>query len=161
MSLSSLKNYYGQVIVKPFQLASPDFGTGAIDKDGLLVVDWNGCRTEYADENGFDKRNIEKNGQYTIRYIIPKNTIIVRYGSERGRYTAPDNTLFEEVALPYTIESVEYHRYRVIANGLLVRCIVTKGRVAPMFNQPGGGVQYYHDKSILELLRNNKLERII
>ena len=155
----SPRNYYGQIISKPFQLASPDFGTGMVT-NGIPVVDWSGHRTTYADEHGFDKPNIEKNGQYTIQYTLPKGTKIVRYGAERGHYSAPENTRFEEVALPYTIESVEYHEYRVIAKGLRVRCIVEKGKVAPMFNQPGGGVQYLHNTSILELIRENKLERI-
>lgn len=160
MVIPTAENYYGREILAYNQLASPDFGTGEIDENGIPEVDWKGCRTKFADENGFDTRNVEENGLYKISYILPKGTIIIRFGSERGKYTAPQDTRFEEVALPYKIESVEYHEYRVIADGLPVHCIVEKGRVAPMFNQPGGGVQYLHSKSIHSLVWDNQLERI-
>lgn len=160
MHLEAPTNFYGHVITKPFQLASPSFGTGKTNQYGIPIVDWEGCRTEFADENGFDIRNVEENGQYTIPYILPRNTVIVRFGSEWGKYTAPQNTAFEEVALPYTMESVEYHEYRVIADGMPVKCVVQKGMVAPMFHQPGGGVQYLHQHSIRALIRDAQLERI-
>ena len=160
MRLAHPTNFYGQIIIEPYQLASPDFGTGKIDRYGMPEVDWIGCRTEFADDYGFDKRNVEANGRYVISYTLPKDTIIIRYGSERGQYTAPRNTRFEEVSLPYTVESVEYHEYRVVADGLRVECIVDKGKVAPMFCQPGGGVQYRHQQSIRSLIRDAQLERI-
>lgn len=160
MRLGPPINYYGQVITNPYQLASPDFGTGELDKYGFPEIDFPRCTTEYADRYGFDKRNIEANGHYTISYVLPKDTVIIRFGSEHGQYTAPQNTSFEEVSLPYTIESLEYHEYRVIADGLRVECIVEKGKVAPMFRQPGGGVQYRHPHSIRSLIRDAQLERI-
>ena len=160
MSLPPPTNYFGQEILNPFQLASPDFGTGGTDKYGNPIIDWEGHRTDYADEYGFDKRNIEENGQYIITYILPKDAVLVRFGTEWGQYTAPQNTAYKELALPYTIESVEYHEYRVIADGLTVQCVVNKGRVAPMFLQPGGGVQYRHKKAIRFLIKAKQLERI-
>lgn len=160
MRMAIPTNYYGQVIVTPYQLASPDFGTGDMDKYGIPIIDWPRFTAEHADNCGFDKRNIEANGQYTISYVLPKDTVIIRFGSEHGQYTAPQNTRFEEVSLPYTIESVEYHEYRVIADGLHVQCIVDKGKAAPMFHQPGGGVQYRHQHSIRSLIRDAQLERI-
>lgn len=153
-------NYYGQRITEYNKLASPKFGTGRLTKNGFPEVNWLGCKTEFSDDDGFDIRNIEENGTYKISYILPRGTVIVRFGSEFGKFTAPQFTKFEEVALPYTIESVEYHEYRVVADGLLVQCIVEKGRVAPMFDQPGGGVQYVHSKSINSLIKDNQLERI-
>lgn len=154
------KNYYGQEIVSPFQLASAAFGTGKTDEYGFPEVDWKGCSSQFADEHGFDTRNVESNGKYIIRYILPKDSIIIRFGSEIGRYTAPAKTQFSEIALPYTIESLEYHEYRVIADKLPVQCIVQKGKVAPMFNQPGGGIQYRHERTIRTLVRDSVLERI-
>lgn len=59
MSLSVPTNYFGQKILKPYQLSSPNFGTGII-KNGIPEVDWKGCRTSCADEHGFDIRNVEK-----------------------------------------------------------------------------------------------------
>lgn len=160
MQMAPPINYYGKVIVSPYQLASPDFGTGEFDEYGKPKIDWPRYTTEYADKYGFDKRNIEANGKYTIPYVLPKGTVIIRFGSEFGQYTAPQNTRFEEVSLPYTIESIEYHEYRVIADGLRVECIVDKGKVAPMFHQPGGGVQYRHPHAIRALIRSAQLERI-
>lgn len=153
-------NIYGKEITVPYQLSSAAFGTGRVDRFGIPEVDWVKCRTEYADVNGFDTRNEECNGKYIINYTIPKNTIIIRFGSEYGRFTAPQNTRFEEVSLPYTVESLAYHEYRVIADSLTVKCIVDKGRVAPMFNQIGGGIQYLHNRTIHSLLRSSVLERI-
>lgn len=154
-------NYFGQTISEYYILASGEFGTGRILNNGVEEVDWVGCRTEYADKNGFDTRNAESNGTYKISLILPKDTVIIRFGSENGKFTAPKNTRYEEVALPYTIDSVEYHEYRVAADGLYVQCIVEKGRVAPMFKQPGGGIQYLHDKSIHSLVFEGQLERIM
>ncbi len=160
MDICTARNYYGQEIVSPYQLASVEFGTGKLDKYGSPEVDWEGCSSKFADKHGFDTRNVESNGKYIIQYILPKDSIIIRFGSEMGRYTAPAKTQFSEVALPYTIESLEYHEYRVIADILPVQCVVQKGKVAPMFNQPGGGIQYLHGQSIRALVRDSLLERI-
>lgn len=153
-------NYFGRAISRPYQLASSDFGTGKLNKYGTPEINWKGCKTEYADDYGFDRRNIEPNGKHTIAYILPKDSIIIRFGNEWGQYTAPQHTRYEEVSLPYALESIEYHEYRVIADGLPVQCIVEKGRVAPMFNQPGGGIQYRHEETIRLLIQNEQLERI-
>lgn len=153
-------NIYGKKVISSYQLASPDFGTGQINHYGIPEVNWNGLRTEYADENGFDVRHKECNGKHIVSYMIPKNTILIRFGSEYGKFTSPHGTHFEQVSLPYTIESLAYHEYRVISDSLTVRCIVDKGKVAPMFNQPGGGTQYLHSHTIHVLLRKSILKRI-
>lgn len=160
MALSAPTNVFGDTISTLYQLASPDFGTGEMGAFGIPVVAWEQWRPDIADEHGFDTHNIEENGAHTITCTLPKGTVIIRFGSELGRYTAPQGTHYEEVSLPYTIESMEYHEYRVVADGLEVRCVVQKGRVAPMFRQPGGGVQYLHEHSIRSLVRGQQVERI-
>ncbi len=160
MRKSQPYNCFGEAIPVPFQFASPDFDSGTLDRFGNPVADYSRCKTEFSDDNGFDIRNVEENGHYKVRYILPKGSVIIRYGHEYGRYTAPEHTPFEELSLPYTIESLEYHEYKVLSEGLPVQCIVEKGRVAPMFHQPGGGVQYLHSNSIHSLVWNEQLERI-
>jgi len=153
------KNCYGQLISGVKKLKSPEYGTGEIDMYGQPVVDWSKL-SEYADKNGFDKRNIEKNGKYIIEMRLPRGTEIIRYGSEMGHFTAPVGTSYEQLALPYEKETVEYHKYRITARFLLVTCIVEKGIVAPGFGSPGGGVQFLHPITIRESIKKHYLKRV-
>ncbi|MGE0349253.1 hemagglutinin repeat-containing protein [Hydrogenophaga sp.] len=59
-----------------------------------------------------------------------------RYGSRRGEYLSPINTPFEQRALPPGKQADPYEQYPV-----LKPFTVVEEKVAPAFNQPGGGVQ--------------------
>lgn len=93
---------------------------------------------------------------------LPTGTELLRYGSPGGSFTAPKGTAYEALSLPYEKDSMEYNEYRVIADGVYVEiCRAERGRAAPLFDQCGGGVQYFHgEKSVQNLLDEKKLERI-
>lgn len=60
--------------------------------------------------------------------------------------------MYEQLALPWDIRSVQYHEYEVVADGLNVALVVTKGIVGPQpgFGSDGGAIQFLHRCSILE-----------
>lgn len=144
-------------------LRKPSYGTGKTDKSGRPEVNWKLLID--ADEQGFDIKYKEENGKHRMTIVLPKHTKLIRYGSEAGLYTAPKGTRYEEVSLPYTKESVFYHEYEVIAEsitvtGIMKGCIVERGRVAPGFDYPGGGIQYLHPYNMIRSI-NLKLIREI
>lgn len=148
-------NYLGEELTKNI----PDVADESYYVKGTTHINW---KSEFGDENGFDTRNLEKNGQYFIEINLPQNTIIIRYGSESGRFTAPEGSEYEKLGLPYVKESIQFHKYRVRADSITVFCKVEKGKVAPIFNSPGGAIQYFHrDRSIGDLVKDKILERII
>ena len=151
-----LKNYKGDIITGKPQLAKPEYGMiGNPD-----IPDYKTHKLYYADDDGFDMTKIISGDNYKIKVTLPKDTIILRYGTEFGHYTAPDNTPYEQLALPYKKNSIEFHKYRVIADNIKVECIVEKGYIAPCFGQPGGGIQYLHEKTIRKLLFDQVIERL-
>lgn len=132
------------------ELKSPEYGTGKYN--GVFPdVRWNDYRKDCADEDGFDIRHVEENGTYCMEVELPRGTQLIRYGSSRGRFTAPKGTPFETLGLPYVRETVEFHEYKVEADSINVICVVKRGVVAPMFDSKGGGVQYLHPSSMQEL----------
>lgn len=147
------KNYAGELLGdSPIRLKHPDYGTEGW-KGIVPKVNWEAYRQECADDDGFDTRHIEENGEYLMEVVLPKDTLLIRYGSEMGRFTAPKGTAYESLALPYVKETVEFHEYRVIADSITVFCRVKRGRVAPMFDSEGGGIQYLHESKIRDLTR--------
>lgn len=154
-----IKNDRGQKINGKKKLLKPEFGTGDLSSNGDPVVNWN-LLSEFADKDGFDIRNVEKNGKYKIEVELTYGTIIMRYGNPTGRFSAPKGTNYEDLALPYIRETVEYNEYRVIAEKINVVCIVERGTVAPGFESNGGAVQYMHPISIKESIRVKLLERV-
>lgn len=153
------KNYKGDVINGIKKLIRPEYGTGEYNNYGEPIVDWSKL-SEYADDDGFDKRNLESNGNYKITIKLPIGTKLIRFGNETGTFTAPIGTPYETLALPYIQETVEYHEYKVISDNLTVECEVCKGVVAPGFGSQGGGIQYKHSITISASLKQNILERI-
>lgn len=141
------------------ELLKDEYGTGKIDAHGEPEVDWSKL-SKYADKDGFDIRALIDGIHYKIKGVLPKGTIIIRYGSEMGRFTAPNNTPYEKLALPYKKETVEFHRYIVIGDDVKIKCIVDKGIVAPGFGSDGGAVQYLHEKTVYYLLKNNFIKRM-
>ena len=141
-------NYYGEDITeKPKILLDPGFGTGEMKEielpDGTTmmepVINWS-LREPFADRDGFDTR---PGADYRTEVILPKGTILCRFGFPRGKYATPEGTPYELLGLPYRIESIEYHVYAVTAD---IR--VEMGLVAPIFGSPGGAVQYYFPDTI-------------
>ena len=149
-------NCYGQELLDEHPLVAKE----SYYKYGTKEINW---ESEFGDSKGFDTRNKEENGLHTIKIELPHDTILIRYGKERnGFFTAPDGSKYENLGLPYKKETIQFHKYRVNADSISVFCIVEKGKVAPIFDSPGGAIQYYHeDNSVLELVRSKILERII
>lgn len=154
-----MRNDKGQTICGNKKLLKQEYGTGEFYSSGDPVVNWK-LLSDYADKNGFDKRNVEENGEYIISVVLPYGTILIRYGNEIGVFSAPKGTRYEELALPYEKDTLEYNEYRVINKGLRVMCIVKRGRVAPGFGSEGGAIQYMHPISIREAVKNKILERL-
>ncbi len=145
----------------PVLLKKPEYGTGNYIGKLYPEVKWEDYRQEFADSDGFDKRSREENGEYIIKIKLPRGTELIRYGSEIGSYTAPKNTPYDNLGLPYLQETIEYHEYIVTADSISAFCIVKRGRVAPMFDSPGGGIQYKHEKSIRELIGKKAIREVI
>lgn len=149
-------NVYGDVInANDLELIDSSFGYR--NEKGQLIVNWD-PESDIIDNNGFDKTNVEENGEYYMDIELPKGTILIRYGRATGKMTAPYGTPYELLSLPYKIETVEYHQYRVIADGVKVKCVVRRGKVQKMFGKCGGGIQYMHDSSIANEIAEEKLE---
>ena len=154
-----IRNDKGKIIDGKKKLLKREYGLGDFYSNGEPMVNWN-LLSKYADNNGFDKRNIEKNGKYKIKMKLPYGTIIIRYGNPTGRFSAPKGTKYEDLALPYVRETMEYNEYRVIADKISVVCIVEKGLVAPGFGSKGGAIQYLHPISMKESIRTKLLEKV-
>lgn len=141
------------------KLLKPEYGNGNVYPSGEPAVNWN-LLSQYADKDGFDTRNVGKNGKYKKEIELPYGTIIIRYGNETGRFSAPMGTKYEDLALPYLKDTVEYNEYKVIARTIKVRCIVDSGKVAPGFGSDGGAVQYLHPITIRQSVKSKILERL-
>ncbi len=150
-------NYLGLAISGHKEFQDPSFGY--YDEDGCEHVFWT-PENDIVDCDGFDKRNIEPNDYYCMDIVLPYGKIICRYGNKRGRLTTDLDSNYDDLGLPYVKESVEYHEYKVVADGLRVKCMVLRGRVAPMFYSKGGAVQYKHEQSIAQEMFQGKLEEV-
>lgn len=141
-------NYLGKDLVDiKIQLIDPDYGY--VDEYNIPHINW-GEETEKCDGDGFDKEYRPSNNseEYVITdYIIPKGTIICRYGFPGGFFTTTQETKYETLGLPYLKETIEYHEYKV-SEDICVECYVTKGIVAPKFSSAGGGIQFMHKQPI-------------
>ena len=162
--MADLKNYKGDIIGIIPILRKSEYWSGENDKYGRPKPNWRLLLD--ADNNGFDKKHLEPNETYRMKVILPKHTRLIRYGSEIGSYTAPAGTLYEELSLPYEKESVFYHEYEVIADSITVtsfvkKCEVERGKAAPGFDYPGGGVQYFHPFNMIKSVNLKLLKEIL
>lgn len=174
--------------------ANPEFwDKGSIDDHiGECVADRQGFdirakridKQKYIIESEKDKYPTCYKYRVTVsQQYLGKGAELVRYGSEMGHFTALSGTEFEQLGLPYTQDSVEFHRYKVLED-MPVKCIAViddeeqqrlsdvktgkekpkdqyavEGITAPAFGTSGGAIQYYHDLCIMEML-GTILERI-
>ena len=153
-----VRNWEGKPIRQAKIVRDPSYLKPDPNDGGKMIINWYGPR---ADCRGFDKEHREPNGLHRMLVELPVGTMLLRYGTPGGYYTAPKGTAYEELSLPFEKDSMEYNEYRVINRSLTVEvCQCERGRAAPLFDQPGGGIQYYHKQSVAELVRKNLLERI-
>jgi hypothetical protein len=91
----------------------------------------------------------------TEKTILEPGTIIDRYGKTTGNYTSPFGTDYSSRSLAPGTKSNFYLKYKV-----LKPIEVEFGKIAPWFDEPGGGIQYRHPERIIDLLKNEKIEQI-
>lgn len=109
-------------------------------------IDWE----TFAPNDGIEPGTLTKN------QTLKAGTIIDRYGSEYGKYTAPAGASFESRALPYDNNPYMYNKYEVISD---IEGVDTS-TIASAFGQPGGGVQYQLPQSVKDLVNAGYLKRI-
>jgi hypothetical protein len=85
--------------------------------------------------------------------ILPKGTIINRYGSDKGSYFAPEGTPFENRSLPDEYRNLTLKKYEVTRP-----LPMWESTTAPHFNQPGLGTQYRHFFNAEFLMYNSWLK---
>jgi uncharacterized protein YukE len=75
---------------------------------------------------------------------LPAGTIIDRFGSEYGRYLAPDGTPFGDRALPPESVGGDYNRYMLTGKALPPGWQILEGPVEPFYSQtPSPGTLQY------------------
>jgi uncharacterized protein YukE len=94
---------------------------------------------DYPDNDGF------KGERFPNTLDPADKPVIDRFGRPSGSYASPEGTPYPERGLPVTSLTDEYHRYRVEKP---LPDTVTQGDIAPAFEMPGGGTQYFFDKPI-------------
>ncbi|KAI9242510.1 MAG: hypothetical protein BYD32DRAFT_362588, partial [Podila humilis] len=92
------------------------------------------------------------------------NTLVDRFGGENGTYLSPAEAPFPQRALPpLSLDTpttdkkypFNYHVYIVIKP-----FVVLAGPIAPYYGQPGQGVQYHTNTSIINLVTDGILGRV-
>ena len=86
---------------------------------------------------------------------LKPGTIIDRYGKSDGRYFSPVGTPIEQRSLGPWTNLNDYHKYEVIKDLKL-----QSGTVAPFYDQPGGGIQYWSEDSVDKLINLGKIKEI-
>ncbi|MFI9504643.1 glycohydrolase toxin TNT-related protein [Nocardia sp. NPDC052566] len=97
----------------------------------------------YPEKNGFE---LAPSGDPIIidpDYRPAPGTQFDRFGNEFGRYLAPKDSPFGDRALPPNSLQEPYHSYEVTNVPLPADWTLQLGRVAPGFEQAGGGLQVY------------------
>ena len=132
-------NCHGEeFVVKENELPLKHPSYGFYDEEGVHRVAW-AKEDDTVDGRGFDKsyKGNSPKGYTDIR-TLPVGTMLARYGGPGGHLTTTVGTAYEKLGMPYIVELIEYHEYRVIAE-----FTVEAGLAAPMFDSPGGGDQFF------------------
>lgn len=87
------------------------------------------------------------NGKYEDTKLRPGEQID-RYGGNNGTFFGDEGTSIPERAMAPNSDFSKYNKY-VVAREMPV----CKGKIAPWFDQPGGGIQYQIDLGFVETIR--------
>lgn len=98
-------------------------------------------------DNGF--------AEYPTDLRLEVGSRIDRYGSDYGTFTSPLGISYEKRALAPGTELKPYSEFEVLKT-----IDVKAGKIAPWFNQRGGGIQYVMPDTIDELIDAVYLRRI-
>ena len=98
-------------------------------------------------QNGDPNREGFLTGKYEDTKLRPGEQID-RYGGNNGTFFGDEGTSIPERAMAPNSDFSKYNKY-VVAREMPVR----KGKIAPWFDQPGGGIQYQIDPGFVETIR--------
>lgn len=88
------------------------------------------------------------NGKYEDTELRPGEQID-RYGGNNGTFFGDEGTSIPERAMAPNSDFSKYNKY-VVAREMPVR----KGKIAPWFDQPGGGIQYQIDPGFVSSIKS-------
>lgn len=89
--------------------------------------------------------------------VLTPGMTIDRFGPAFGQYVSPVGTAFEQRGLPQSsLAPGSYHRYEVVEP-----IPAWGGKVAPAMEQPGGGVQFWFNDAIVDLVRAGYLREVV
>ena len=88
------------------------------------------------------------NGKYEDTKLRPGEQID-RYGGNNGTFFGDEGTSIPERAMTPNSDFSKYNKY-VVAREMPVR----KGKIAPWFDQPGGGIQYQIDPGFVSSIKS-------
>lgn len=111
---------------------------------------WLDPKTEqpiWPDNDGFENVPIEE--------MLPRASLVDRYGAPTGRFLSPVNTPYAERSLPYLKSSDPYHLY-IVTKPFEVEAGPTK----PWFGEPGGALQFMTFTPIKSLLAAHELREV-
>ena len=69
---------------------------------------------------------------------LDNGVLIDRYGNPGGTFVSPEGIPYEQRALALHSDEAPYHKYEI-----LIPFDVEAGKIAPWFDRPGGGTQYF------------------
>jgi RHS repeat-associated protein len=99
-----------------------------------------------------------KNGfKHSSQSTLEVGMIVDRYGRPTGRFAGVPGTSITERGMAIGTEYMEYHRYKVLKE---LECQAGPAAAVPAFGAKGGGMQYYFDKSIAELIKLGYLKEV-
>ena len=104
---------------------------------------------DYPERDGFDGPAVPNS--------LEPGDVIDRYSDFDGKYASPVDTPFEQRALPPSSVGSSYSQYEVLKP---LPESVTEGKIAPWFEQPGGGVQYKFEHDLSWYVENGYLAEI-
>lgn len=138
--------HVGDESKKPPSLAVPNSPTIKVADD-----------TKYYDQStGVIKWPINDGFEGIVKEVtLRPGTRIDRYGFESGTFVSPEGIPYEMRSLAPGTNNKPYHVYEVLKpiDGL-------EGKIAPWFDEVGGGVQYKLTKSIQELIDEGYLREV-
>lgn len=123
--------------------------------DPEKVNAWDGSRGNwrYPEHDGFAGPSREVQD-------VPTGFRMDRFGGEGGDFVSPSGTPFEQRALPPDSLGKDYHNYELVKPFDAESGYPRVGKVAPAFEQEGGGIQLKLPKSVQWLRDNGYLREV-
>ncbi len=90
-----------------------------------------------------------------VTKTLKPGTVVDRYGGDTGKFVSPQGTPYANRSLPPGSDARPYSAYEVVKP-----IDVQSGKIAPWFDQPGGGTQYQFTQSIENLIQSGYLRRL-